>query len=62
MGWSNMTIQRIYGTKEQYHHHRQQLGLLRLYQRLFNNMYMQQANTENQKSKRVRVKGAQGHD
>jgi hypothetical protein len=59
-GWSNMTIQRVYTDKKD-----KQLtitiGNNSVYSAFsnayFNNMYVQQANAENQKSKQVRIKG-----
>jgi hypothetical protein len=59
-GWNNMTIQRIYNDKKD-----KQLtitiGNNSVYSAFanayFNNMYVQQTNMENQKSKQVRVKG-----
>ena len=59
-GWNNMTIQRIY-TDQKDKQFTITIGNNSAYAAFanayFNNMYMQQANMENQKSKQVRVKG-----
>ncbi len=59
-GWNNMTIQRVY-TDQKDKQLTITIGNNSMYSAFasayFNNMYVQQANAENQKSKQVRVKG-----